>query len=348
MSLEQDKIQEGLVNDLNKSEQENESMVDWWDRAHKNDHSFWLTGSQGPEQWQYLEINNLLKPGTKVLNIGVGLGYCTKALFERGCIVSALDISPTALEKVKDIAITYLPEEITDMPSNYFDVVISHLVAQHMSDEDLLHQFKGVFNAMRNHGIFAIQFSSLTDDSIREQLQSGQKSGSCARTREQFISVVKEAKGRIVNIWNGPVFEQYNECWLFAHIQPIERSNEGIDSLVHFKELSLLLHKLSNEYENQLKQSLASQTTQQLEVAIQKLNEAAQRMDLLSDKMDALEKLKKSRSFRGIIIRIIRFAYRCVRKVLTLLGLKKIITRSRFYRNLSNRGLVEKLSRRRG
>jgi len=204
-----------LKEDLLESENKNETISGWWDRAHDANHQFWLSGSPGLEHWAYMEVLPRLSPGAKVLNIGVGLGYCTRALHERGCQVSALDISPLALERVKDIATPYLPGQLEAMPQNYYEVVISHLVAQHMNDADLLHQFKGVFKAMRADGVFAIQFVSSNEedfDYAAHQSSSSQKTGAVFRTREQMAFLVNEAGGEVVKLWPGPVFPQYKSC----------------------------------------------------------------------------------------------------------------------------------------
>jgi 2-polyprenyl-3-methyl-5-hydroxy-6-metoxy-1,4-benzoquinol methylase len=113
------------MNDLKKDIENNSlSIQDFWELNHQQkieNYKFWLTGSLGPEVWRYLSIEDRILPGKIVLNIGVGLGHCTKALAKRGCIVHALDISENALEKVRDVVThTWLPSSLQEIPAEHF------------------------------------------------------------------------------------------------------------------------------------------------------------------------------------------------------------------------------------
>src|SRR5258708_31880367 len=77
-------LQERLRSDLQTSEASDQNMAEWWEVAHREKREFWLTGSRGPEVWDYLNITQRVQPDQVVLNIGVGLGYCTRALAEHG------------------------------------------------------------------------------------------------------------------------------------------------------------------------------------------------------------------------------------------------------------------------
>src|SRR6185436_575611 len=128
---------------------------------------FWLTGSRAEGVWYPLAIQSRLRRGTVVLNIGVGLGHCTRALVRRGCIVHALDIAPAALAKVERIvAKTWLADNLSALPPKTFDVAISHLVAQHMSDEQLSAQLNAVVASLKPDGVFALQFGTALDASL--------------------------------------------------------------------------------------------------------------------------------------------------------------------------------------
>lgn len=212
--------QENLRKDLYDSERVGENIKTWWERAHSTQHEYWLTGHKGPEVWKYLEIIDKLKNGARVLNIGVGMGYCTHELAKLGLNVHALDISNSCLESVKNVAVCWTPDKLRDLPNNYFDVAISNLVAQHMSDKDLITQIRGVCRALKpEEGVFAIQFSQNIDDKpIPDQSLITQKTGGVLRTNREFTDIVKRAGGKILRMWNGHDYPEYNSRWVFAHI----------------------------------------------------------------------------------------------------------------------------------
>jgi len=140
-----------------------ETIEQWWDTCHTGAHpeaDFFLTGHQGPEVWESLEITDRLIPGINVLNIGVGKGYCTQNLAALGCKVSVLDISSAALKKVKNIATrTYLANALHQIPENGFDIAISFLVVQHMSNTAFSEQLSAVYKALKPGGLFAFQYA---------------------------------------------------------------------------------------------------------------------------------------------------------------------------------------------
>lgn len=142
-----------------------DSDVDWWDRAHSCNHKMWLSGTGPEEIWQRLGVSDRIVATASVLNIGVGLGYCTHALNRIGCEVSVLDISELALARVQDVAKGYRADGLNEIPSRSFDLALSHLVAQHMYDEDLGAQINHVVRALKPTGVFALHYAAPLDGS---------------------------------------------------------------------------------------------------------------------------------------------------------------------------------------
>ena len=137
-------------------------LAKWWDKTHEGKDIMWTTDTSGEGVWKNLKVKDLIKTSKTVLDIGVGLGRGTKDLYNEGLEVHGLDISIVALNKVKPFTKNqYLPTD--ELPKNYFDLAISHLVAQHMCDEDLLEQMKKVILSLKPSGIFAMQFASFKD-----------------------------------------------------------------------------------------------------------------------------------------------------------------------------------------
>ena len=193
-----------------------EELIKHWDNFSQ------IYNTPTNQVWGYLNVNNFISQGKVILDIGVGGGDESKELYEKGCVVHALDISPLGLERVKPYTIErYLPSQLKELPENFFDLVISHLVTQHMSDEDLLEQMKAVIKGLKKEGIFAMQFadSEIEHYHINQDIER-QKSGSICRSIEKMKKMVKEAGGKIVGITNKPtLFPAFKTKWHAIHIK---------------------------------------------------------------------------------------------------------------------------------
>lgn len=200
------------------------TIQNWWDHHHqlKGNYRFWLTGSRGPKVWNYLNISRFIRPHEVVLNIGVGLGYCTRRLADKKCVVHALDISPQALARVEAFtARTWLPAHIPDLPESTFDLAISNLVTQHMADKDLLQQISGVTRSLKTDGIFAMQFAFARDpakNDLAEPAEELIKCGGVCRSLAGMARLVSQAGGDIIWANRIGLFPQYDSGWYAIHI----------------------------------------------------------------------------------------------------------------------------------
>ncbi|HUW17755.1 MAG TPA: methyltransferase domain-containing protein [Sedimentisphaerales bacterium] len=213
-------IQDGNLNNADMS------VNEWWDYCQSNN-SWYLTGSKGPEVWERLNIADKIRYGQVVLNIGVGLGYCTQELVAIGCTVHALDISEVALDRVrKMIAGTWSPTQLAQLPDSFFDLAISNLVTQHMNDEDLFDQMGAVIRSLKPDGIFAMQFAySLSARYDLYKATSGtMKVGAVLRSLAKMNSFVEKAHGRILWVDKIGDFPEWNSGWYGVHIV---RHDEG-------------------------------------------------------------------------------------------------------------------------
>lgn len=138
------------------------SIENFWDVSHKNNISLWLTGSDPNYIVDYYKLSDHLNSKRKILNVGVGLGTCTNFYFKSGHEISALDISKEALNRVKSFTYhTYLTSEIDSIPDGYFDLIIQHLVVQHMSYLDFTLQFKELLKKIDSKsGKYCVQFAT--------------------------------------------------------------------------------------------------------------------------------------------------------------------------------------------
>jgi ubiquinone/menaquinone biosynthesis C-methylase UbiE len=105
----------------------NSDIKDFWESSHKQKIQRWLTGSSLTQVKENLNISELVnKNQLIILEVGVGLGYCTYELSKRHKI-DALDISLRALKNVeKYCQKTYATSK--KIQSNKYDLIIVHLL----------------------------------------------------------------------------------------------------------------------------------------------------------------------------------------------------------------------------
>jgi SAM-dependent methyltransferase len=206
-------------------------IKEFWENAHKNDEELWLTGSYLNQIWPLFQITDKLKPGIKVLNIGVGLGRDTQELHTKKTIVDVLDISQIALDRVKSITRRqFLSSNLKDLPINEYDIAVSHLVTQHMNDTDLVEQIQYVLRSLKPDGIFAMQFAFIDDTpENREHLNrvyydvinvpTNQK-GHMFRTLLEMKNIVEiKCEGKISWISDVRTYPNNPIKWYYIHIK---------------------------------------------------------------------------------------------------------------------------------
>ena len=202
----------------------NESVTvkDWWEACHQEADQLWLTGSRGPEVWEYLGIEDRILPGAVVLNIGVGLGHCTRALAARGCLVQVLDIAETALERVKEVTTNgWLASDLGALPSESIDLAISNLVAQHVNNASLSAQIEAVLRSLKPDGVFAMQFAYAEEDSandVEHRPAACAKGGGECRSLAGMTRLVNQAGGRVVWAKRIGYFPAFGSGWYGLHI----------------------------------------------------------------------------------------------------------------------------------
>ena len=137
-------------------------------------------------------------------------------------MVHALDISPFALDKVRDcVTAGWVPSELGNLPGNTFDLAISHLVSQHMNDADLEDQIREVVRALKPEGIFAMQFAYrlIGEEGTIIQSDAHSKEGSNCRSLARMEDLIAKAGGQIA--WAEPIgaFPAFGSGWYGIHIR---------------------------------------------------------------------------------------------------------------------------------
>jgi SAM-dependent methyltransferase len=133
----------------------------FWDRSHDKKILSDLSGCGYDETVDFLKVRELAARGNYVLEIGVGLGYVTMGFYEDGLVVSGLDISSVALERVKNYCErVFTIDELEKIPSDYFDLIICHNVVQHVPTDILRNELKHCIRSLKSNGVFAVEFVS--------------------------------------------------------------------------------------------------------------------------------------------------------------------------------------------
>lgn len=196
-------------------------VVNWWREKHLYSGSCaFKTNDGGPGMWRSLDIQEFLLPGINALEIGVGLGKDIKELNDVGINVYALDICEEAIEVVKDIVKGYwLHSTLERLPSDFFDVGISHLVAQHMNDSDFGCQLKNVIRSLKSTGRLAIQYAQAkVENSVAQvDMLGAEMMGGVLRTTNEMAVLVENSGGCVLQdkeMRRGP-----NWIWRCIHVE---------------------------------------------------------------------------------------------------------------------------------
>jgi len=208
----------------------NETTLSFWNECHISKNGMGLTGSEYNKTINFLKLNDYLRTGLKVLEIGIGMGYTIKGFSEMGCFPSAVDVSKIALEKIeKYCEKTYTPDNMIEMPENYFDIIIVFNTVQHIYTDLLIFELKNCLRSLKPDGIMAIQFVStprVKDDSgLDKNTNTGE---SFFRNKEYFAELIKSFGGSCEFVYEAIRF--YSKDW------PKDRYNSGYGEIEYSSE----------------------------------------------------------------------------------------------------------------
>lgn len=173
-------------------------VEEFWDNCHNKRILASLSGSSYDDTIDFLKVRHLIKPGIRVLEVGVGIGNAIKGLHTSGALVSCVDISKPALDAVRNYCeFAYRVDELAELPSDYFDVVICVNVVQHIPTNDLKTEFTQILRSLKSTGVFAVEFVS--NDKIEDMGDNPNidmiKNGGCCRSPEFLERLIEELGG---------------------------------------------------------------------------------------------------------------------------------------------------------
>jgi len=178
-------------------------IEEWWEEQHNKNNLLFLTGTLLESVEYNHNLRHRIESNTKVLNVGSGNVSIELGLYERGCEIYSLDISKSALDKVRSLihnAKVYTTKEYNKIPNHYFDVIIHNFVAQHMNNTDLVTQLEALILKL-NNGFISLQY--FESDVLNQRNLTDEKMGGYPRTFDELKLLVNEAGGKIV-MWFCP------------------------------------------------------------------------------------------------------------------------------------------------
>lgn len=167
-------------------------------------------------QWYGPEIlfglcYELIKPGDKLLDIGIGTGLCSSLFFKLGLEIYGMDSSEEMLEMCKQKGITQELKnwDLLDMPLPYpdaqFDLIISGGVFHFF--EDLQPIFKEIARLIKPNGIFAFTTKIVTE---------GLPIDSYATFYENSVPIFSHSDNYIRQLINNSSFQIIKELKFFV------------------------------------------------------------------------------------------------------------------------------------
>lgn len=204
----------------------NEELIKYWDEMHSQNNKMFLAGSSFDDVMNDLNIPEI-HTDTNVLLIGVGMGYELHGLYEITKKIDVMDISKVALERSAHLSRNqFMTSEITELIQYKYDLVISHLVTQHMTDCDLELQLYHVIRALKYNGVFAMQFATDHDEKRSSYLIhsiESQKAGTVFRSLKEIEKYVDENSGYIDWVSPEKKFDHTPIVHQFVHIKRLTK-----------------------------------------------------------------------------------------------------------------------------
>ena len=192
-------------------------IKDYWEEQHKQQNRKALTGSTIHQYCKLFKLTEQCFEGKCGLEIGVGLGAATKQLSELLANLDVLDISETAIKNVgKYIRDGYL--DSARLPKDTYDIAISYLVAQHMSDVDLLNQLKNVVASMKESGHLYLQWAYALHGDNPQTIEI-QQGGGILRSTEKMFDLIHSLDAAVSLVSSRAI--NSNVIWYAAQVRRI-------------------------------------------------------------------------------------------------------------------------------
>lgn len=188
--------------------------IEEWDYLHRENSLGALSGCGYQETIDFLRLSEYMTPYKFVLEIGVGMGYVTRGLYDNGYSVDVFDISTVAINRVREVCLgTYNLDNITQIPSNHYGLIICHNVVQHIPTSMLYYELFHFIRALRDDGIMAIksvsagEIEDTGDDPnlVVGGIRCADSIGCFCRTIPYFTKIVDRCGGEASLVYSEPI-----------------------------------------------------------------------------------------------------------------------------------------------
>lgn len=138
----------------------------------------------------------ILQKSDVILEIGIGNGFNVNDLYSRGFNISAFDISTIALDQLSNDILKYSTYD--ELPRNYFDIIMSFHVSEHMSPEMLKEQINVMLECLTSTGTYFMSFGITPDNDIHKNMfmEDKIKAGAVYYSLDEMKKLVEECKGK--------------------------------------------------------------------------------------------------------------------------------------------------------
>lgn len=166
-----------------------------------------------------------MRPSLVILDIGVGRGFAARHFREvYQATVDALDVADVAEKTVAGWVRAFYRAGEDRLPESEYDLAVSHLTAQHMTDTQLRAQVGAVGHALKPGGTFSLHLAGSYrpgEEDLRGPIPPGMD-GRMVRSRDYAFALIREELGAG---WTAKIagrtltFPEFESHWFFVHIR---------------------------------------------------------------------------------------------------------------------------------
>lgn len=185
----------------------------FWEDKHDKTDTNWLTGSDIDRILGFYKLSPSDLSGKTVMEIGVGTGNSIKEISKLAQKTYGVDISETALDKIKSIVTgTYQSSKLKNAPK--CDIIICHLVFLHCSDDEVARIINDA--PLTKNGKLYFQASGLKDDVITDKVRETliDNGSHFFRNTEEMKKIILTTNKKLTHLTEPKYGGDYHGNWL--------------------------------------------------------------------------------------------------------------------------------------
>ena len=171
-----------------------------WELYHRVKDIYHLSDNSLATILEYLDIEGEYKAADSILEIGVGTAKCSEEIADSGRDLWCVDVSKTALDRVRPFARAIHTKDLSALPTNLFDLAIEFCVVQHIDNKELYRHLKYALRSLKTTGTYALQFAYEYNGDLNDQDTHDEwtmVAGRCGRTLAFMEKAVSDNGGEV-------------------------------------------------------------------------------------------------------------------------------------------------------